>query len=516
MVKVLDVEKTKFLNLLLHKKLICFGMGKCLQRFIKQNPDIFLDGIVDNYTYEQTPYLNYEGRNIPVWSVEQFEKSIVDDNKIIIVVTSLAIEEIVDQLDKIEKLNNVPCCIEVALDGYELPYEIRPKLMKVVSCLAQRTEDSIIKENFEEANKNQKKKKFQIWEYFGASNIGGSKARTDIKSITGTMGYQVIKLHTTVGEEGTSMADCSDRLVRKDWLQCLNTVLENSYILMQHPTPRETRLPEDILWRIKREKNAQIICLVHEVEVLRKAYDTKLRRQEFQIMKSLADVFIVHNEVMRCFYIEQGIDADRVISLQIFDYLNEKENIDKVYEKSVTIAANLSLEKSPYLKKLKELSPLKIHMYGPNFSKEISEGAENIEYHGSIDSDELPEMLNRGFGLVWDGESLDTCSGGCGEYLRYNNPHKLSLYLSSGLPVIIWSQAAEADFVLKNKIGITIDSLYEVNTILDGFTLEEYAVLAENAKKISNLLKNGEFTKRAVKMAESYLESGGKERCLLI
>ena len=58
------------------------------------------------------------------------------------------------------------------------------------------------------------------------------------------------------------------------------------------------------------------------------------------------------------------------------------------------------------------------------------------------------------FGLVWDGMSSETCKGSFGEYLRINNPHKTSLYLASGIPVIIWSKAALAEFIEKNKCGI--------------------------------------------------------------
>ena len=32
-------------------------------------------------------------------------------------------------------------------------------------------------------------------------------------------------------------------------------------------------------------------------------------------------------------------------------------------------------------------------------------------------------------GLVWDGDSCSSCSGVCGEYLKINNPHKISFYL---------------------------------------------------------------------------------------
>ncbi|NRO11242.1 Beta-1,6-galactofuranosyltransferase WbbI [Lactobacillus helveticus] len=53
-----------------------------------------------------------------------------------------------------------------------------------------------------------------------------------------------------------------------------------------------------------------------------------------------------------------------------------------------------------------------------------------------------------------------------GNYLRYNDPHKLSLYLASGIPVIIWKKAAEAKFVEENKVGITVDSLEDYRRYL--------------------------------------------------
>ena len=60
---------------------------------------------------------------------------------------------------------------------------------------------------------------------------------------------------------------------------------------------------------------------------------------------------------------------------------------------------------------------------------------ENETYFGSFLPDELPAALEGGFGLVWDGDSAETCSGVFGEYLRYNNSHKASLYLASGFPL---------------------------------------------------------------------------------
>lgn len=55
----------------------------------------------------------------------------------------------------------------------------------------------------------------------------------------------------------------------------------------------------------------------------------------------------------------------------------------------------------------------------------------------SLAAEELPGALVQSFGLVWDGNSMDTCTGNYGSYLRINDPHKVSLYLSSGLPIIV-------------------------------------------------------------------------------
>lgn len=61
-------------------------------------------------------------------------------------------------------------------------------------------------------------------------------------------------------------------------------------------------------------------------------------------------------------------------------------------------------------------------------------------WHGSFKPEESPEHLQG----VWDGDSVDTCAGNTGAYLRYNNPHKTSLYLACGMPVIVWKEAAIA------------------------------------------------------------------------
>ena len=84
------------------------------------------------------------------------------------------------------------------------------------------------------------------------------------------------------------------------------------------------------------------------------------------------------------------------------------------------------------------------------------------------------------------------------EYLRINNPHKTSLYLSSGIPVVIWKEAALADFVIENNVGIAVDSLENIESILDKVTKEDYDKMKKNAYKLSKKLRSGYFTMNAI------------------
>ena len=502
MIRIIDADKKCFEKEMGRKRVICFGLGKCLERFIKLNPEIEIMGIVDNFKYRDIQYLKWNGQNIPVWSPEELEKYIDTDS--VIVITSLRVNEITDQLDAMESMNGKSCFIEASIDGYkEIGIEQQTQLKEQIKSLQSRTEESILRDNYGLKNRQEKQKRYQIWEYIKKNNIAGSKAREDVRDIAGSIGYQVLKVHCSIGEKGTSVGMCSDQLIRKEWMHHFNIMEENTFLLIQGPIG--TRLPKELILQKKREKNIHIIYLIHDVEILRRIGYTEIRDEEFEIINEISDRLIVHNESMKKFYVDCGVKQEKLISLQIFDYLSTTDPVSKSFERSVIIAGNLSLEKSQYLKELKELNPIKIHLYGVNFSDEITKNANNIEYHGSVPSDIIPEKFMKGFGLVWDGNRIDTCSGNTGSYLRYNNPHKLSLYLSAGLPVIIWNEAAEKSFVMENQVGFTVHSLYEIEEKLNNLTEKDYFHFVEHAEHMAKKLKAGEYTRQALRIAEESL-----------
>ena len=108
--------------------------------------------------------------------------------------------------------------------------------------------------------------------------------------------------------------------------------------------------------------------------------------------------------------------------------------------------------------------------------------------------------------MIWDGISLNECAGSFGNYLKVNNPHKLSLYIAAGVPVITWKKAAIADFITKYDIGFTVDSLYDIEKIISSMDNKQYETYVQNVKKIQEKVCTGYFTRRALDEVEKLLE----------
>lgn len=337
------------------------------------------------------------------------------------------------------------------------------------------------------------------------ANHAGTKAPDDVISIADTLGFNHLNIDVRFKEASNKIKKFFFLFITVfDWLKLYCKVEKNSVVLCQSPMNGGGFLRSFILRRLKKKKHVFFIFLVHDVELLRFKSPLKSSIKEFNTMLEVADKMIVHNEKMKRWFIdEKHVDESRLVVLEIFDYLYPYKEKEVSFDKAVTIAGNLGHYKAPYLIHLKELST-KYYLYGPFYSSALD--GDNVIYKGSFPSDELPYLLSGGFGLIWDGTEVNTCSGDYGNYLRYNNPHKLSLYLASGLPVFIWAEAAEADFVKENGVGYCINSLSDIDKIMETLTEEEYREKAENCQKIAKKLVNGEYAKKAISTALNSLK----------
>ena len=257
-----------------------------------------------------------------------------------------------------------------------------------------------------------------------------------------------------------------------------------------------------MLIKLFRKKEFRIILVIHDLESARFSRDQKSVALEKQLLEACARI-IVHNPSMKRYVSEkQGIPQQKLIDLGIFDYLCPAKDGLREFSHSVCLAGNLDPNKSGYLYRLNEMGGIDLHVYGGNFDHS---SAGSMTYHGSFQPHELPLKLVGSFGLVWDGSSCQSCVGVTGEYLKINNPHKTSLYLAAGLPVIIWSQAALAPFIEQNGLGFALSSLSELKERLSAITPQDYAEMQLRAKAAGENIRNGFYIKNAIKRAEEGL-----------
>lgn len=258
------------------------------------------------------------------------------------------------------------------------------------------------------------------------------------------------------------------------------------------------------LCRVLEKRQLRTVLIVHDVESLRQPDKAARLLPVERRLFGVADGLIVHNEAMKArLQASHGVPAEKMTVLGIFDYLydGDVEGADEPFARTVFVAGNLDPEKSGYVYRLGELGgKMHINLYGGHFDADAA--AESIAYQGAFPPDELPQHLRGNFGLIWDGPALDRCAGQMGDYLRINNPHKTSLYLAAGFPVIIWKQAALAPFITENGLGLAVDSLEELPALFDALTEEDYRRMVAQAAAYGAQLRSGDFMRRAAEAAE--------------
>ena len=334
----------------------------------------------------------------------------------------------------------------------------------------------------------------------------GIKARDDISKILTNIGYK--QLNVNVDKANYSTKNKLKKLtnhfhIRKIWKKSLEQLNDGDELIIQFPLINHSLFLTNLFSEIHDKKHVKIILLIHDIEILRVnknasvGFSTKMRNKlEETNLLNICDVMICHNQKMKEALVELGFDERKIKILGIFDYLIPESDKSHAYAHlngNIVIAGNLKPEKVAYMYKIPD--NIEVNAYGIGFKDECKS---NIHYFGSFDPNELPGALDGSFGLVWDGTSINTCEGSYGNYLRINNPHKTSLYIASGLPVVIWSEAALADFVRQNNCGIVVNSLNDLHSKLVDMTEEKYDSILQSTIETSKKLKEGYYTKKVI------------------
>ncbi len=472
------------------REVSCLGAGKMFVKFMNEYSDIAIKAVADNYSDKS------KVNGVPVKRIKEYSQEI-NRKDALFIITCMAFEEIITQLDEIEQLDGILCCLMPDLrEVFEQRYN---------EFVFERTNSKQLMKEQETDGKH-----FQIWEMMPYAEHAGGKAPADVRSILRNIGYKPFNVHISSVDEKTDISSWMYRRSKEEWTKVEESIPHGSTIVLQHPLQTDNIECTKCLYRLK-EKGVCFISIVHDIEQIRKIIFTAYNDREQKLMLEIADVLIVHSDEMKTYFVEKGFPEKRIVVMEIFDYLvKAPKRSEPKLKKTLLFAGSLEERKSGFLKDIHQIYPVEIDLYGPDYDEDMfrkNKEHNNTHYKGSFPADIVPNELNNGFGLVWDGNSIDTCSGPTGEYLKTISSHKLSLYIVSGVPVIIWNKAAAAAFVKNNDIGITVESLREVPEILRNITEHRYAEMVSNTRKIAERLTKGYYLRKAIKEAGDVLAS---------
>lgn len=330
----------------------------------------------------------------------------------------------------------------------------------------------------------------------------GNKAKTDNEDTLMEMGAVNLGLQRTV-HDSKVLAFFLDLagIIRA----CI-LLKKGDILFLQYPVKKYF----SFLCNIARKKDAKTVSLIHDLGSFRRK---KLTVEKEISRLSHSDYIIASNENMKTWLQENGLQRP-IGALGLFDYRSDTFHQSQTLSSqasekpSVVYAGALSMRKNAFLVKLtKCLSTWNLTIAGNKDGLQGLQENPHISYRGFLPSEEFIAHINADFGLVWDGDSLDTCSGEYGTYLHWNSPHKVSFNLRAGLPVIVWKDAAVALIIETEGVGITINSLQELDTILSQLSQEDLDTMKHNAASMAEKLNQGYFLRKAMKTAIKELHS---------
>lgn len=325
-------------------------------------------------------------------------------------------------------------------------------------------------------------------------NLGnaGDKAKTDIEAVMDRMGFTNIGL-----PQGRS------KNTVKAYFTTLFSVLKGvaglkkgDIVVLQYPLKKYY----DFVVGRAVNKGAKVITVIHDLGSFRRK---KLTVEQEVARLNRSSVVIVHSPAMLKWLRDHGVTTKMVV-LGLFDYLSDSQAVERADEPlarpGLMFAGNVGPVANGWIYELANDAPdVDLVLYGGGMDH--SRKTANMVEKGFVDSDTLIATAEGDYGVVWYGGSLDEGAGPLGDYLQYNAPHKTSLYLRAGIPVIIWEKAALAQIVSELGVGVAVPSLRGITERLKGITPVEYARMRRNAAEVARKLADGEFIAEALRKA---------------
>jgi len=336
--------------------------------------------------------------------------------------------------------------------------------------------------------------------YKTISSAGG-KAKTDIEAIMAKMGF--VNLGLRQSNHKNKILDFI--LTFTGVVTAMFRIRKGDILVLQYPMKKYYETVSNVAHR----KGAKVVTQIHDLG--------SFRRKKLTVEKEInrlnhSDAIIAHNETMKKWLLDNGCKA-HVTCLGIFDYLspagrNPERSNPYTAKKSICFVGSMSPKNNAFIYDMAtNTKETRIILYGNGLHHDRLPSQSTVDYKGFIRDYELMERGEGMFGLSWYGDSLTEGKGKIGEYMSYNNPHKVSLYLRCNMPVILSKTAGLAQFVKDNGIGILVDDISDIDSTLKSISEDDFNKMRENVAKINKQLSDGHYFATAIRKSIELLDT---------
>lgn len=304
-----------------------------------------------------------------------------------------------------------------------------------------------------------------------------SHAQNSIAEIARRVGFLEMGLY------GYPVQSDSDVELKRRIDGIIASVQPGDIVVFQSPSWNGKRYDELLINTIK-AYGGSVVVLVHDVPAILNKF-TRYTLEDCIEIYNLADLLILPSEKMRERLVEEGLTTVNVMYQQMYDYpLSVYYGSHELIRKIIFTGPPVRF---PFIYEWEGKTEIDVYAQKQDVHKEFPM---NVRYMGYCENDNLVyEMSKGGFGLVWaDGEGY--------EYSTMNLPYKFNTYMASGIPVFVKKGMNIEDFVLKNEVGFVVNSIQEVDEIIQNMDEKHYCKLIDNVRRIQYMVTNGMFTKK--------------------
>lgn len=267
-------------------------------------------------------------------------------------------------------------------------------------------------------------------------------------------------------------------------------------LLFQHPTFMRMKWEEAFIDHLKATfPDIKIIFFIEDIysEMFPNMHPllTKLIR-----LYNKADVIIVANQAAKKLLLDNGLTVAKIVYQHMWDCpvkINLSDKELPPFNRLIHFTGNTNLEKFNFLANL-DTNSIKMNIYCDD---KLKINNPNVTFRGIMEKDSLINVLRKtgGWRFVWGAN--DTWRN----YLAINCSSKLSTYLAAGFPVIVPNSDSQASIVIKNHLGIVVNSLHDAITKISNLSKEEYISYTKSVNHFAHLIRNRHFTTTAITKA---------------